>query len=257
MSRLCVLGPSGRMGRAVIEAATGMTLTGAVDRDGAESLGREVAPGVRATTDIGTAFDACDVYIDFTTPASTRGAAIAATPRRRAAVIGTTGLSAADDEAIAALAQVAPVVVAANFSVGVNLLLGLVKQAARALPDWDAEVVETHHKMKRDAPSGTALAIARSIAAGRGVDYDRVKRHTRDGDIGPRPAGEIGVSTVRGGDVIGEHVAYFFGAAERIEIAHRATSRAIFAAGAVRAAVWVVGKPPGRYDMLDVLGFTS
>jgi len=256
MTRLCVLGPSGRMGRAVIEAANGMTLTGAVDRGDAEGVGREVVPGVRATSDIGAALDACDVYIDFTTPASTRGAAIAATPRRRAAVIGTTGLSAADDEAIAALAQVAPVVVAANFSVGVNLLLGLVKQAARALPDWDAEVVETHHKMKRDAPSGTALAIARSIAAGRGVDYDRVKRHSRDGDIGPRPAGEIGVSTVRGGDVVGEHVAYFFGAAERIEIAHRATSRGIFAAGAVRAAAWVVGKPPGRYDMLDVLGFT-
>ena len=256
MTRLCVLGPSGRMGRAVIEAAAAMTVTGAVDRGDADGIGREVAPGVRATADIGTALDACDVYIDFTTPASTRGAAIAATPRRRAAVIGTTGLSAADDEAIAALAQVAPVVVAANFSVGVNLVLGLVKQAARALPDWDAEVVETHHKMKRDAPSGTALAIARSIAAGRGADYDRVKRHSRDGDIGPRPAGEIGVSTVRGGDVVGEHVAYFFGAAERIEIAHRATSRGIFAAGAVRAAAWVVGKPPGRYDMLDVLGFT-
>jgi 4-hydroxy-tetrahydrodipicolinate reductase len=256
MTRLCVLGPSGRMGRAVIEAAANMTLTGAVDRGDADDIGREVAPGVRATADIGTALDACDVYIDFTTPASTRGAAIAATPRRRAAVIGTTGLSAADDEAIATLAQVAPVVVAANFSVGVNLVLGLVKQAARALPDWDAEVVETHHKMKRDAPSGTALAIARSIAAGRGADYDRVKRHSRDGDVGPRPAGEIGVSTVRGGDVVGEHVAYFFGAAERIEIAHRATSRGIFAAGAVRAAAWVVGKPPGRYDMLDVLGFT-
>jgi len=264
--RLCVLGPSGRMGKAVLEAAQGVTnasgrgdgvtVTAAVDRGEAAGIGGEVAPGVRATTDIGAALDASDVYIDFTTPASTRGAAIAATPRRRAAVIGTTGLSAADDEAIAALAQVAPIVVAANFSVGVNLLLGLVKQAARALPDWDAEVVETHHRMKRDAPSGTALAIARSIAAGRGVDYDAVKRHTRDGDIGPRPAGEIGVSTVRGGDVIGEHVATFFGAAERIEIAHRATSRAIFAAGAVRAAAWVAGKPPGRYDMLDVLGFT-
>lgn len=254
MTRICVLGPSGRMGRAIIEAAG--VISGAVDRPGADIIGREVAPGIRAGADVGAALDACDVYIDFTTPASTRGAAIAATPRRRAAVIGTTGLSSADDEAIAALAQVAPVVVAANFSVGVNLVLGLVKQAARTLADWDAEVVETHHNKKRDAPSGTALAIARSIAAGRGVDYDAVKRHTRDGDIGPRPAGEIGVSTVRGGDVIGEHVAYFFGAHERVEIAHRATSRSIFAAGAVRAAAWVVGKPPGRYDMLDVLGFT-
>jgi len=199
-----------------------------------------------------------DVYIDFTTPAATRAAAAIARDVKRAAVIGTTGLGADDEAAIAELAKVAPVVVAANFSLGVNLVLGLVKQAARVLgPDWDAEVVETHHGKKRDAPSGTALAIAKAIAAGHDVDYDSVKRHTRDGDIGPRPRGEIGVSTVRGGDVIGEHVAYFFGQAERIEIAHRATSRSIFAAGAVRAAAWVAGKPPGRYDMLDVLGFSA
>src|SRR4029079_15621826 len=132
--------------------------------------------------------------------------------------IGTTGLTATEEGAITALAEVAPVVVAANFSLGVNLVLGLVKQAARVrAPEWDAEVVETHHNKKRDAPSGTALAIARSIAAGHGVDYDAVKRHARDGEIGPRPRGEIGVSTVRGGDVIGEHVAYFFGEAERVE----------------------------------------
>src|SRR5205807_9753421 len=127
---------------------------------------------------------------------------VAATPRRRAAVIGTTGLAPADDEAIAALVQVAPVVIAANFSLGVNLILGLAKRAARVLgDDWDAEIVEIHHHAKRDAPSGTALAIGRAIAAGRGVDYDRVKRHARDGEIGPRARGEIGVSSVRGGDV--------------------------------------------------------
>jgi 4-hydroxy-tetrahydrodipicolinate reductase len=198
------------------------------------------------------------VYIDFTSPAGTRAAAEAALARKTAAVIGTTGLTDADQRAIAELAKVAPVVVAANFSLGVNLVLGLVRQAANILgPGWDAEVVETHHRAKRDAPSGTALAIARAIAAGHGVDYDKVKRHTRDGDVGPRPRGEIGVSTVRGGDVVGEHVAYFFGAGERIEIAHRATSRTIFAAGALEAAAWVVGKRPGRYDMLDVLGFAG
>src|SRR5262249_4816121 len=178
------------------------------------------------------------------------GAAEAAGRRGGGAVIGTTGLAVADEAAIDELEQVAPVVVAANFSLGVNLVLGLVRQAARALgPEWDAEVVETHHRAKRDAPSGTALAIARSIAAGHGSDYDQVKRHTR--------GGEIGVATLRGGDVVGEHVAYFFGQAERIEIAHRATSRVIFAAGALRAAAWVVGKPPGRYTMLDVLGLPS
>lgn len=256
--RIGLLGPSGRMGRAVLAAGLGRTelqIVSAADRAGAPGLGAEVAPGVLTDDDTGRALDVCDVYIDFTTPASTRAAAIAATPRRRAAVIGTTGLTAADDEAIAALVQVAPVVLAANFSLGVNLVLGLVKQAARILgPDWDAEIVETHHHNKRDAPSGTALAIARAIASGHNSDYDKVKRHARDGDVGPRPRGEIGVSTVRGGDIVGEHVATFFGAGERVEIGHRATSRDIFAQGALRAAVWVVGKPPGRYDMLDVLG---
>ncbi|HUJ57157.1 MAG TPA: 4-hydroxy-tetrahydrodipicolinate reductase [Kofleriaceae bacterium] len=261
MIRVCVLGPSGKMGRAVLDAAPGereLTVAAAIDHPDAGGLGAAVAPEVITSADLGSGLDRSDVYIDFTTPASTRAAAIAATPRRRAAVIGTTGLGRADDEAIAALCQVAPVVVAANFSLGVNLVLGLARAAARALgPEWDAEVVEIHHRAKRDAPSGTALAIARAIAAGRGADYDRVKRHARDGEIGPRPRGEIGVQSVRGGDVVGEHVAYFFGQGERIELAHRATSRAIFATGALRAAAWVVGKPPGRYDMLDVLGFAQ
>jgi 4-hydroxy-tetrahydrodipicolinate reductase len=256
--RICVLGPSGRMGRAVLDAVRGrddLRIGGAVDRPDAGGLGITVADGVVASADLEAGLAACDVYIDFTAPASTRAAAEVAARHRRAAVIGTTGLAAADDHAIAELAQVAPIVVAANFSLGVNLVLGLVRQAARVLgPEWDAEVVEAHHRAKRDAPSGTALMIAKAIAAGHGVDYDRVKRHARDGDVGPRPRGEIGVSAVRGGDVIGEHTAYFFGAAERIEIGHRATSRAIFAVGALRAAAWVAGQPPGRYDMLDVLG---
>lgn len=249
------------MGRAVIDAAAGrqdVAIAAAVDRAGAPGLG-EVCAGtaVTATADLAAGLAACDVYVDFTSPAGTRWAAEAAAVRGRAGVIGTTGLGPADEAAIAALARVAPIVVAANFSLGVNLLRGLARTAARALgPDWDAEVVETHHRAKRDAPSGTALAIAREIAAGHGADYDRVKRHARDGDIGPRPRGEIGVATVRGGDVIGEHTAYFFGPAERIEISHRASSRQIFAAGALRAAAWVVDKPPGRYDMLAVLGLT-
>lgn len=257
-ARVCVLGPSGRMGRAVIDAAAGragITITAAIDRDGAPGLGAPVLPGVIASADLDAGLAASDVYIDFTSPASTRIAATVAHARGQAAVIGTTGLTGDDEIAVAALAQVAPIVVAANFSLGVNMVLGLVQQAARALgTEWDAEVVETHHRAKRDAPSGTALMIARAIAAGHGSDYDQVKRHTRDGDVGARPRGEIGVSSVRGGDVIGEHTAFFFGPAERIEIGHRASSRAIFAAGALRAAAWVVGKPPGRYDMLDVLG---
>jgi 4-hydroxy-tetrahydrodipicolinate reductase len=258
--RVCVLGPSGRMGRAVIDTAVNRAdwkLVAAVDRPDAPGLGAQVggAAGLIASADLAAGLDACDVYIDFTSPAATRAAAEAAAVRVRAAVIGTTGMGAAEEAALAGLARVAPIVVAANFSLGVNLLRGLARTAARVLgPDWDAEVVETHHRAKRDAPSGTALTIAREIAAGHGSDYDRVKRHARDGDVGARPRGEIGVSAVRGGDVIGEHTAYFFGPAERIEIGHRASSRHIFAAGALRAASWVVGKPPGRYDMLAVLG---
>jgi len=260
VARVCVLGPSGRMGRAVIEAANGRSdvrITAAVDRADAPGLGGEVVPGVLATAEFAAALDASDVYVDFTTPGATRIAAQTARSRRHAAVIGTTGLTAADELEINALAAVAPVVVAANFSLGVNLLLGMVRTAARALgPDWDAEVVETHHRGKRDAPSGTALMIARAIAAGHESSYDQVKRHSRDGDIGARPRGEIGVQSLRGGDVVGEHTAQFFGPAERIEITHRATSRAIFAGGALRAAAWVVGMPPGRYDMLAVLGLS-
>jgi 4-hydroxy-tetrahydrodipicolinate reductase len=254
-----VLGPSGRRGRALIDAAAGrrdVAIAGAVDRADASVIAAEVAPGVRAAADLAAGLASCDVYVDFTTPASTRVAAELAAQRKVPAVIGTTGLDATAEHAIDALATVVPVVFSANFSLGVNLVLGLVQTAARVLgPEWDAEVVETHHRAKRDAPSGTALAIARAIAAGQGADYDAVKRHARDGEIGPRPLGQIGVSSVRGGDVVGEHVAYFFGAAERIEIAHRAGSRAIFAVGALRAAAWVVGKSPGRYSMLDVLGF--
>ena len=245
MKNVVVVGAAGKMGRAVQDAARAradLTITGTVDQGDA----------------VAAALAGCDVYIDFSTPASTLAAAQAAIAAKKAAIVGTTGLTADVDGVLGELARVAPIVVAANFSLGVNLMLGLVRQAARALgPDWDAEVVETHHKAKRDAPSGTALAIAKAIAAGHGSDYDAVKRHARDGEVGARPRGEIGVATVRGGDVVGEHVAYFFGQAERLEIAHRATSRGIFATGALVAAAWIVGKPPGRYTMLDVLGLPS
>lgn len=241
MTSVCILGPSGKMGRALLDgaAAAGVTVASTVD------LGEDFAAGLRAA----------DAYVDFTSSAGTLGAARAAAALRKPAVIGTTGLDADAEAAIASLAEVAPVVVAANFSLGVNLVLGLVQVAARALgPAWDTEVMEIHHRQKRDAPSGTAIAIARAIAAGAGVDYDAHRRYARDGDVGPRPEGEIGVVAVRGGDVIGEHTAYFFGTHERVEISHRATSRSIFAAGALRAAAWVTTRPPGRYDMLDVLG---
>ena len=229
------------MGRAVNTAciSAGVTVAAAIDH------GDDVAAALRAS----------NVYIDFTTPAATKIAALSAVESKCAAVIGTTGLAADEQAAIDALAKVAPVVVAANFSVGVNVLLGLVEKASRALGrGWDAEVVELHHNKKRDAPSGTALALGKAVAAGHGDEYAAVKRHARDGEVGPRPLGEIGMASVRGGDVVGEHTVYLFGEHERLELSHRATDRSIFAIGAVRAATWVVGKPPGRYDMLDVLG---
>jgi 4-hydroxy-tetrahydrodipicolinate reductase len=257
VTRVCILGPSGKMGRALLDAApaSGLSVGSAVDRFGASVVGTEVAPGVIAGDDLDAGLTAADVYVDFTSPAGTEAAARVAATMRRAAVIGTTGLDPAAEAAVAELATVAPVVVAANFSLGVNLVLGLVQLAAKALgPTWDTEIVELHHRLKRDAPSGTAIAIGKAIADGAGLDYDEVRRYARAGDVGPRPDAEIGVVAVRGGDVIGEHTAYFFGAHERVEITHRATSRSIFAAGALRAAAWVTTRPPGRYDMLDVLG---
>jgi 4-hydroxy-tetrahydrodipicolinate reductase len=250
------------MGGAVLTAGASLAgglagdleVVSAVDAPGAPLVGEEIAPGVRVTSDLAAGIAAADVYIDFTTPTATAAAAAHATALRKAAVVGTTGLDAAARDALAALAEVAPVVVAANFSLGVNVVLGLVAKAARALPGWDAEIVELHHRNKRDAPSGTAIAIGRAIADARALDYDRVKRHARDGDVGARPDQELGVVAVRGGDVIGEHTAFFFGDRERVEISHRATDRSIFAIGAVRAAQWVATQPPGRYDMLDVLG---
>jgi len=257
--KLCVPGAFGRMGQIVLAEAAAqpdsIAIAAAIESPGHARLGAEIAPGVEVTSDAPAALAAADVYVDFTVPAATRAFAEAAFATKTAAVIGTTGLDHTASEAVDALAQVAPIVLAPNFSLGVNLLLVLAEQAARTLgPDFDLEVVEIHHNQKRDAPSGTAIALAQALALGRGQVYDEVKRYARDGDIGPRPPKEIGVSTVRGGDVAGEHTAFFFGPNERLELTHKAGSRAIFARGALRAATWVVGKPPGRYSMRDVLG---
>lgn len=255
---VCLLGPSGRMGHALLAAAAGrgdVRIAAAVDRPQAPGLGGTVAGEVVVGDDLRAGLIATEVYIDFTTPAATVAAARLAAELAKPAVIGTTGLGADDEVALAQLARLAPIVVASNFSLGVNLLVGLVAKAARVLgPTWDAEVVETHHRAKRDAPSGTALTLAQAIAAGHGRSYAEVACHGRDGEVGPRPEGQIGVHAVRGGDVVGEHTVSLFGAGERLELSHRATSRAIFAAGALRAAAWVKDQPPGRYDMLDVLG---
>jgi len=170
-------------------------------------------------------------------------------------VIGTTGLAAAELDAIARAAERTPIVMSANMSLGVNVLFGLLERAARALgPAYDVEIVELHHRLKKDAPSGTAMAMARVVAQALGRDLEHEARYGRQGQVGARTPGEIGVLAVRGGDIVGEHTAYFCGLGERVELTHVATSRETFARGALRAAAWVQGRAPGLYDMQDVLG---
>ena len=254
--KIAVLGPSGRMGGLVAEAVLAtadLTLSALVDSP--EAAVKPTRFAVATHTDPSIAFADADVYIDFTIPASTRAAAIAAQATPTGAVIGTTGLGPDDERALEALSKVAPVLVASNFSLGVNLLEVLVETAARALgPGYDAELVELHHNRKRDAPSGTALSLAQAVARGRELEFDDVARFERHGDIGPRTSNEIGVQAIRGGDIVGDHTVYLIGGNERIELTHRAQRRSLFADGAVAAARWLVGKPPGRYVMRDVLG---
>jgi 4-hydroxy-tetrahydrodipicolinate reductase len=198
------------------------------------------------------------VVIDFTSPQATVRHARLAASHGVALVVGTTGLGPADFEVLKSAAQSVAVVQAANMSVGVNLLLGLTRQVASILADaYDIEIVEMHHRHKVDAPSGTALALGRAAADGRGVDLDAVSQRVRDGIIGARRQGDIGFAALRGGDVVGEHTVIFAGDGERIELSHKATSRAVFALGAIRAALWTVGQPPGLYSMRQVLGLET
>ncbi len=246
------------MGRRVIDLAAGredVQVHAAIDCPDSPLIGQVLADGVVVTSNLEAGLSGCAVYIDFTTPEASAAAARAARNAGVAAVVGTTGLGPQAQSELDWLAERAPVLVAANFSLGVNLLLVLAESAARALgPEFDFEVVEMHHRHKRDAPSGTALALAQALAAGRGQKADPLLRTSRTGEVGARPSGEIGVLAVRGGEMIGEHTAYLIGDSERIEISHRAASRDLFAAGALRAALWMAGRSPGRYAMRDVLG---
>jgi 4-hydroxy-tetrahydrodipicolinate reductase len=256
--RVVVPGAAGKMGRMVIEAVleSGGQVTAAIERRGHPQIGRAAGvDGVTVGDDFAAALEGADVYIDFTAPEATQAHVEAAAARGVAGIIGTTGLSPEARTAIMQAAARVPVVVAPNFSLGVTLMAALVEQAARVLGEaYDLEIVEVHHRAKRDAPSGTALAIGEAMARGRGLDVGALRRGGRDGDVGARPAAEIGLHAVRGGDVVGEHTAHFLGPGERMEIVHRAASRAVFARGAVRAARWAIAQPPGVYSMRDVLG---
>jgi 4-hydroxy-tetrahydrodipicolinate reductase len=263
--RIAVLGADGRMGRALVRAIVAAgpeaKLTAATERDGSAALGHDAgtvstgqALGVAIKSGV-PATGAADVWIDFTVPAATVAYTEAAVAAGAALVIGTTGLSATEKEAIDRAAKKVPIVFAANYSIGVNVLLKLVADAAQTLgPSYDLEIVETHHRAKRDAPSGTALRLAEALAEATGRDLETDARYSRHGEIGPRPPTQIGLQTLRGGDVIGDHTVHFMGMGDRIEITHRASSRDTFAVGAVRAALWLAGRPAGLYDMRSVLG---
>jgi 4-hydroxy-tetrahydrodipicolinate reductase len=263
--KIGIVGCAGRMGRMLVAevlASPGCELAGGTERPDSPALGQDVAvlgggevSGVVVTDDARALFTAADVIVDFTMPAATVFHAGLAAETGTAMVIGTTGLGAEHQVAIDILARKAAVVQAANMSVGVNLLLGLTAQVAKVLgPEFDIEIVEMHHRHKVDAPSGTALALGQAAAAGRGVTLDDVAQRVRDGHTGARRQGDIGFATLRGGDVVGEHTVLFAGEGEQLALTHRATSRAVLARGAIRAARWVAGRAPGLYSMRDVLG---
>jgi 4-hydroxy-tetrahydrodipicolinate reductase len=264
--RIGVLGCAGRMGRAVIGevlAAEDCMLVGGVERDNHPALGQDLGMlaghgslGVTLNTDAAALIQSADVVIEFSAPAATAAHVALAAGCGTGHVIGTTGLSAEQEQAVHDAARSTAILRAANMSLGVNLLLGLTAQVARALgPDvFDIEILEMHHKHKVDAPSGTALALGQAAARGRGVDLSEMADRARDGMTGARKAGAIGFAALRGGDVVGDHVVIFAGAGERIELAHRATDRRIYARGAVTAARWLYGRPAGLYGMADVLG---
>jgi 4-hydroxy-tetrahydrodipicolinate reductase len=249
------------MGRRVLAAALddpSLDVVGAWTHARSRSLGQDIGalsgrPLVgRAATALDDSLDRCRVVIDFSLPEGT--AELVERAGDQALVVGTTGLSPATESALRAHAARAPTLVASNFSTGVNVLMALVGQAAAALPDYDIEIVEMHHRHKRDAPSGTALALGRAAAAARGVDLDAVAAHGRSGETGERPVGQIAFHALRGGGVIGDHSVYLAGPAERVLLGHAATTRAAFALGALRAARWIADQPPGWYTMRDVLG---
>ncbi len=263
--KIGIIGCAGRMGRMLLArvlAGDGCELAGGTERPGHEAIGLDLGRlagleplGLAVAEDGGALFDASDAVIDFTGPDATAGHASLAAERGVALVVGTTGLDRPHLEALNLAARRAPVVQAANMSVGVNLLLGLARQAAALLgDDYDIEIMEMHHRHKVDAPSGTALALGEAAALGRGVRLDDVAQKVRDGRTGPRRRGDIGFASLRGGDVAGEHSVIFATDGERVQLTHKASSRAVFAAGAVQAALWCEGREAGLYSMRHVLG---
>jgi 4-hydroxy-tetrahydrodipicolinate reductase len=266
--RLIVAGAGGRMGRALTRAIAetkGAVLAGALEAPGSELLGKDAgvlaglpANGVQLSADLWAMSAEADGILDFTVPGATIANVAIAAQRGLVHVIGTTGLSASDDAVIKSVTNRAVVVKSGNMSLGVNLLTALVKRVAQALGDsFDIEIVETHHRAKVDAPSGTALMLGESAAAGRGISLRDHSARGRDGITGARRAGDIGFASLRGGTAAGDHSVAFLGPFERLTLSHHAEDRMLFAHGALKAALWAHGKKPGLYAMADVLGLAD
>lgn len=263
--RIAVLGANGRMGGAVIRLVTGMPgliLAGALTERGHATVGRDAGTvagidplGVPITDQLEAALAGCDVAIDFSAAAATAGHAAACAARGCALVVGTTGLGDRELAALEAAASQVPVLYSRNMSLGVTVLTELVRQAVRMLGrEFDIEIVEAHHRGKKDAPSGTALQLGEAAAAARGLSLEEVGVFGRSGLSPGRPDGAIGIAAVRGGAIVGDHTVLLAGEEELLELQHRATDRALFARGAVRAAQWLAGRPAGQYTMRQVLG---
>jgi len=266
--RLVIVGAAGRMGRMLVKAVAetpGCALVGALEHPESIALGQDAGLlsgcgrlNVPITSDAETAFEAADGVIDFSTPVSTLELARLASRLGIVHVIGTTGLSDADLDALRDLSAKNAIVQSGNMSLGVNLLASLVKKVARSLgEEFDVEILEMHHRAKVDAPSGTALLLGRAAAEGREVSLNERKVAVREGHTGARGAGDIGFATLRGGSVVGEHSVIFASMGERLELTHKADDRSLFAQGAVKAALWARDRAPGLYSMADVLGIAD
>lgn len=266
--KIGIVGSAGRMGRMLVQTVVttdGAVLAGGTEQASSPFVGHdpavvagELPSNTVITTDADALFADSDAVIDFTSPAATVAHAALAAKHGTNLIVGTTGMSADDVAELAKFAQETTIIQAPNMSLGVNLAFAMTEKVAAMLPDdWDIEIVEMHHKHKVDAPSGTALGLGRAAAKGRGVDLDAVADKVRDGVTGERKKGDIGFATLRGGDVVGDHTVIFAIEGERFELTHKASSRVIFARGAVQAALWSADKDAGLYDMQDVLGLKT
>jgi 4-hydroxy-tetrahydrodipicolinate reductase len=263
--RLVVVGAAGRMGRTLVRAVSenpATVLHSAVEREGSPFVGQDSgilaglpANGIAITAYARDAMDGAEGILDFTAPAATLIFAALAAEKGLVHIVGTTGMGEADTKKLSGFAAKTAIVRSGNFSLGVNMLAALVKRAAASLgPEWDIEIIEMHHRMKVDAPSGTALLLGEAAAGGRKINLADHSIRARDGHPGVRPQGAIGFQALRGGTVIGDHSVILAGNGERIELRHIAEDRGLFAAGAVKAALWARGRAPGEYTMTDILG---